>query len=704
MVEINRKDLVEFHNVKLNKPELDSPLTVGNGSFAYTFDITGMQTLYNEYLNTFPLCTMAEWGWHTIPADNKNGYYSPEEIKEDEYPYLNRTVSYPVTRKPGNEDAYDWLRENPHKYNLARVGLFYKDNEIKANSISDCRQELNIYEGVCSSEFILNEEKCKVTTYVHSQSDTVCFRIDSKLLTKGLEPRILLPYPSCEIHGSDWSVFAQGKHTIEIMEENDGSGIKKVPTDKNQSLPLAGKLSIKRVIDNTQVIMTVSVRGAKWVYDIGNKIIRILPEVPEIGLQVTFSKKPCISEYSYDKCIIETKKYWEDFWEHGGILKLRNSIDSRAVELERRIILSMYLMAVQCTGTAPPQETGLTLNSWYGKFHLEMYLWHQAFLPLWNRGNLLKKSLPWFKKSLKAAESNAAKNGYKGARWPKMIAETAIDSPSPIASLLVWQQPHIIYMLELCYSENPSIDFLNEHEELVTKTAEFLADFCVLDEREGKYHLIPPLIPAQECHNPMDTKDPSFEVEYFVFGMMIATDWYRRLNKQPPPKWLDIIGRMTESPVCDGKYQAHSNCKNTFATHAVDHPSMLCMYGLINNRRIDKAVISNTLKTVIDRWDYDSLWGWDFAVMSMTAARLGLKDLAIDLLLTDTPKNRYVKSGNNAQGERKDLPLYLPGNGSLLLAIPLLAAGIEGMSEYSIGFPDNENWEVEYENINPFPW
>lgn len=77
--------------------------------------------------------------------------------------------------------------------------------------------------------------------------------------------------------------------------------------------------------------------------------------------------------------------------------------------------------------------------------------------------------------------------------------------------------------------------------------------------------------------------------------------------------------------------------------------------------------------------------------------------MAIDLLLSNTPKNRYVKSGNNAQGDRKDLPLYLPGNESLLLAIPLLVAGVEKKPGAYAGFHDDGTWCVKYEDIRPFP-
>ena len=698
MGSINRKELIEFHNVILDKPETDSPLTVGNGSFAYTFDITGMQTLYNEYADRFPLCTMAEWGWHTTPADNKKGFYTPEDFQDDEYKYLARKVHYPVTRKPGNEDVYDWLRENPHRYNLARIGLFYKGNEIVSGSISSCKQELKPYEGICDSNFVLNNDKCSVTTFVYSKMDTLCFRIKSELLVRGLEPRILFPYPSWKIHGSDWSSSAQQRHKLEIISKGKES------LDNIKDAESSEILCIRRIIDSTEFTVTVYTRGAECVCDMENKAIRIVPESTKLELMITFSKTPADLSCDYETCISQTKEYWKNFWEHGGIIRLRNSKDSRASELERRIILSMYLMAVQCTGTMPPQETGLTVNSWYGKFHLEMYLWHQAYLPLWNRGNLLKKSIPWFRQHLLDAENNAVKNGFKGARWPKMIAETAIDSPSPIAPLLVWQQPHIIHMLELCYNENPSEGFLKEHIDIVTKTAEFMADFSVLDKKDNKYHLLPPLIPAQECHNPVTTKDPAFEMEYFVSGLMIAVKWYKRLSMPVPKKWVDVIEKMTESPFYSGKYQAHAGCTDTFISAAIDHPSMLCAYGLIDNGRIDTGIMKSTLETVIKAWDYDSLWGWDFAVMAMTAARLGLKDMVIDLLLSDTPKNRYVKSGNNAQGERKDLPLYLPGNGSLLLAMPLLVTGVEGKLGEFAGFPDDGSWCVEYEDIRPFPW
>lgn len=159
---------------------------------------------------------------------------------------------------------------------------------------------------------------------------------------------------------------------------------------------------------------------------------------------------------------------------------------------------------------------------------------------------------------------------------------------------------------------------------------------------------------------------------------------------------------MAELPVGDGLYLAHELCPNTFTAFNKDHPSMLGAFGVLPNEKISKEMMKATLDKVLECWRYEYLWGWDFAVMAMTATRLGDPDTAVDILLLDSPKNNYVASGNNRQILRNDLPLYLPGNGALLLAIPLMVAGFEGEDSECPGFPKDGNWVVEHENINKY--
>lgn len=677
---INRKELVTRHNPVLRKIDFDSPLTVGNGELGFTADVTGMQTFYKEYSEVLPLCTQSQWGWHTKPVSGGRYAYTLADLDMTEYDYCGRKVYYPKQKKPGNEEVYDWLRENPHRLNLARIGLLWEGEEMTPDGLSGVYQELKLYEGILESKFLYHGRNCQIQTACDDKTDTLGFVLESEALEKELSVILEFPYGSPAISASDWE--SREAHGTEAVEKS-GNTIK-----------------LRRTLDRDNYY--VSVRFDNGEAQLKEHRLILKPYGKSFSFSVSFLKEEGENPLTAAEVLAHSRAFWKRFWETGGIVQLHESKDSRAEELERRIILSQYLSAVNSCGSMPPQETGLTCNSWYGKMHLEMYLWHCAWTPLWKRTELLERSLPWYVEHLKEAEENAARNGYKGARWPKMIGYQGIDCPSPIAPLLIWQQPHIIYMLELAYRQKQSLEFLETYWILVEKTAEFMVDLAVYNKETGRYDLVAPVIPVQECHKPEATKNPAFEVEYWRFALRIAVWWAERLGKDCDPKW-DTVGRhMAEVPQDHGLYLAHENCKDTFENFAVDHPSMLGAFGLLPGDRIDREVMRATLKKVEECWDYHSLWGWDFAVMAMTAVRLQEPELAVELLMKDTLKNSYVASGNNLQKSRKDLPLYLPGNGALLLAIPLMTAGYKGCTEQLPGFPKNGMWKVEYEDIEPF--
>ncbi len=694
---INRFQLVTRHNPVLEGIDLDSPLTVGNGEFAFTADVTGLQTLYEEYKeNHVPLCTMSQWGWHTTPVYRQHGLSGADDLRKNpcsytlddvvmtHYDFAGRIVSYAVEKKKGNEEVYDWLRHNPHRLNLGRLGFLYEKKEIKACELSDIHQELKLYEGMIESRFRLQGKECVVRTACHGSNCALGVSVESEALAEGnLQIRLVFPYGAPDIAASDFG--CPDRHSSRVLKQD------------------ANTLFIRRVLD----------REGYYVYLNSEEELHICQDNPHdfilsvSGSRVTFtlafSKEVSQVTDKFKAVLDNSRSTWKNFWEKGGMVDLHKSRDPRAMELERRIVLSQYLSAIQSCGSMPPQETGLTCNSWYGKFHLEMYLWHLGYLPLWNRTELLERSLPWYRKNLDAARANAKRNGYAGARWPKMVGPDAVDSPSAIATLLIWQQPHIIYMLELAYKSKKDRAFLEDYWEVVKETADFMADYAVWNPVTRMYDLRSPIIPAQEEHDPRNTVNPAFEVEYWRFTLKIAVRWAERLEKEAG-KWAHVAANMTELPLKDGLYLAHENCPDTFENYNRDHPSMLGAFGLIASDRISKEYMKNTLEKVLECWDFSTMWGWDFAMMAMTAVRLGDPDTAVNILIKDTPKNCYVSSGNNFQKLRTDLPLYLPGNGSLLLAIPIMTAGYPGCKEELPGFPKNGMWTVEYESISPFPY
>jgi hypothetical protein len=322
-----------------------------------------------------------------------------------------------------------------------------------------------------------------------------------------------------------------------------------------------------------------------------------------------------------------------------------------------------------------------------------MHYWHHAAFALWGREGDLRRSLDWYKRILPKAKELAASQGYTGARWPKMTDPSGFNSPSGIAVLILWQQPHPIMFAELCYRANPDGALLREYRETIVETAEFMKNFIHWDEEGNRYVVGPPYIPVQERHKAAVTLNAAYELEYFRWGFRAADTWLKRLGETSC--YGEIAEELALPSRKDGLYLAHENCPDTYTKlpFYTDHPSMLMMYGVLNSEKTDPSLMSATLDKVLEVWDMQTLWGWDFPVMAMTACRLGRKEDAVKLLLLDSPKNHYLPNGHNRQTGSDALPSYLPGNGGVLIAAAMMAAGFDGKTGHS--FPEGFNPQVE---------
>lgn len=84
-------------------------------------------------------------------------------------------------------------------------------------------------------------------------------------------------------------------------------------------------------------------------------------------------------------------------------------------------------------------------------------------------------------------------------------------------------------------------------------------------------------------------------------------------------------------------------------------------------------------------------------MVAMTAARLGERETAIRRLLMDAPHNRYTANGHCFQS--RWLAGYLPGNGGLLAALAMMAAGWEDGPANAPGFPKDGKWQIRSEGL-----
>ena len=103
-------------------------------------------------------------------------------------------------------------------------------------------------------------------------------------------------------------------------------------------------------------------------------------------------------------------------------------------------------------------------------------------------------------------------------------------------------------------------------------------------------------------------------------------------------------------------------------------------------------------------------------MIAMTAARLGEPDKAIDWLFRDTKNNQWgvsgmtprvnldpgAKGGPDGPGYSRVAETYFPSNGGLLLVAGMMAAGWDGSSGPTPGFP-KRGWTVRAEGIRRLP-
>jgi hypothetical protein len=671
-----------------------SPFTVGNGEFAFTVDATGLQSFPEAYLQGIPLSMQSQWGWHSFP--NPEGYSLEQTLRFHDA--AGRTVGYAAEQ---TSPAGRWLRANPHRLNLSRIGfrITAEDgSDAEMRDITGIRQTLDIRSGILSSAFTAEGAGVEVETACHPDRDGIaaCFR--SPLLKDGrLSVAFDFPYGSGEWggDGADWG--RPEKHVSEIIRQDGRSA------------------GIRRILDADTYFVSIQWEKGGIFRRTGPHSFRLsAPGHDRFSFVCGFSKEREAERLpDADRVLKASRKGWKRFWNTGGAVDLSGSRDPRAYELERRVTLSRYLTAVQCAGSMPPQETGLTCNSWFGKFHLEMHWWHAAQFVLWGRPDLLEKSLGWYEKIRPAAERTAEGQRTSGARWPKMTSPDGRESPSEIGVYLIWQQPHPIYYAELLYRSKPDPSVLERYRGVVFATAEFMASYARPDSATGRFDLGPPLIPAQEIHPPDSTRNPAFELAYWAWGLRTAQAWREHLGLERNREWDKVLSGLPGLPVADGLYQNAETAMHTFADpgQRKDHPSMLGAFGMLpgfngadrtGGAAVDTSAMVRTLEMVLKDWDWESTWGWDFPLMAMTAARCGRPDLAVDCLLMDTPKNRYLNNGHNYQTAQ--LPLYLPGNGGLLAAVAMMAGGWDGAPDSAApGFPKDGNWTVRVEGIIPMP-
>lgn len=674
---IDRKSVVERHRVITSITNEKSPAQVGNGEFAFSVDITGLQTFV-------PFNTMSHWSWHSLPLPKG---LNIADFKGKEMDTHGRMIQYDI-QNPEQPELSAWLSQNPHRFNLGRIGfqLLKSDGiEAKAEDLKDTHQEIDMWKGIIYSTFYLEGIKVSVKTACHPSSDVIGVSVESDLIKRGqIKVFLYFPYP---IPKGGENLTKANEHISIIENQNKNSAqIERKMDDMNYFVSL--KWNSAATLSSGDTSAT------------SHKFYLNPQKTNKIDFTCGFSPKKSVKPlYSSKDVFVESSKSWPEFWKSGAAIDLSQSKDDRWKELERRIVLSQYLMKVNEAGSYPPQEAGLVRNGWFGRFHFEMIWWHGVHYALWNRWPLLEKSLHVYTDFLSTSKQRAQKQGYLGARWPKCTGDVDREWPHPIHALLIWQQPHPIYFAELDYRLHPTKQTLDKWSKVVFETADFMADYAHFDKETNLYILGPPVHIVSENTKPETTVNPTFELAYWRFGLRTAQVWRERLGLENDKKWDDVLKKLSPLPQQDGLYVTHENIENMWTKFNFEHPALIGTYGMLPGDGVDLDAFEKTFDKVATTWNLNRTWGWDFPMLAMAAARVGKPEIAIDMLLNTTKNFQFDEHGLATGGP---FP-YFPSNGGLLTAVAMMAAGWDGSTGDAPGFPKNGNWVVKYEGFNKMP-
>jgi hypothetical protein len=687
---IDRPAVVGRHDVHVTQVDPEAALSVGNGDFAFTVDVTGLQSLGELYFEKgLPLETLSTWAWHSFP--NPQGYTLADATKLSDF--HGRKVPYAALQ---SSPAGVYFRENPHPIPLGEISLIYRGKPLTPADLGGIDQRLDLWTGMVTSRYTIDGQPVSVETVVHATRSEIAVRLRSPLVKTGdLQVRLHFPYTykfSSDSQGAlnkPPFVWAPEKQRTVVSRHGDGFA------------------QLARTLDDAHTYVNLAWRGKGQVTEAAPHDFRLQAAANDVLEFVCAfeanENAPAPSPFAAVKAASATG--WSDYWTKGGMIDFAGSTAPRAAELERRVVLSLYLMRVHYAGSVPPSETGLAQISWFGKHNSEMYYWHAAQFYQWGHTDLLEKGLGWYRKILPVALAAAKEQGFAGARWPKMTGPDGRTGPGSINPYIIWNQPNPIFLSELVYRAHPDRATLEKYRDVVFESAKFLESFAFYDATTKRYVLGPPIKPVSEKAAENATQNPTFELAYWYYALNLAQTWRTRLGLAPDPKWADIIQKLSKPAVSDGKYLELETEPDIYRRGGGLPTTMLLALGFLPKTDfIDLDTARRTFDEV-NRRNGERWISWQLGQGALTAARLGEPETAVRIITSTAPVNRFMPGGAvRRPKEPNGCVAYLPINSSLLAAVGLMAGGWDTAPKVNApGFPQDGTWVVHVEGLNPMP-
>lgn len=255
----------------------------------------------------------------------------------------DRLVNYDMPN-PAEPDISNWLIQNPQRLNLANIGLSFSDDRVTEAYLSHKSQYLDLWEGAILSRFRYNESDVSVQVWCHPDQAVIGIEIKSDLISSG-GLGVFLDFPYSDTNKFDapyvgvWNDTSNHEVTIETVQNTASfkhtidRNVNRVKTTWNT----AGSFSAPLNGSNKFVLRPSGTNTLRFVADFSH----------------TDNTRKSLPQYQ--TIVAASKKWWADYWISGAFIDLSETQNASARELQRRVILSQYLVAVNEASYHPPQ-------------------------------------------------------------------------------------------------------------------------------------------------------------------------------------------------------------------------------------------------------------------------------------------------------------------------------------------------------------
>lgn len=255
---------------------------------------------------------------------------------------------------PAEADISNWLIQNPQRLNLGNIGFWFANANVTEGDLEKKSQVLDLWNGVITSKFLYNGSQVRVEVSAASDADIVMINVESELLSVG-SLGLFFDFPYSDVNKFDapfvgvWN--ASSKHST-FLDAADNEAV------------------IQHTLDDTSYCFTARWEGKGQVSgpkESTHRYSLTTPGSSNLKMTATFSddascgKAGNMSAPSVADLTDSSKAWWQTYWESGAFIDLSSVDSTNATELQRRTILSQYLLAVNSASDFPPQGMSFRL-------------------------------------------------------------------------------------------------------------------------------------------------------------------------------------------------------------------------------------------------------------------------------------------------------------------------------------------------------